>query len=135
MSEVERWRELPEGAIEFHHAPAADRRLMAGEEDKLEIVPERTVEVRETRTLFRLTPATDNDLSRSSRQVAVVAADTEDEARQIASMHDAFGRNWRDPHFAIADVMETPETQVFGDVIFRSEPVAVEGRKRVAKRR
>lgn len=28
--------------------------------------------------------------------------------------------------------METPETQVFGDVIFRSEPVAVEGRKRVA---
>lgn len=90
MSEVERWRELPDGAIEFHHAPAADR-LMAGEEDKLEIVPERTVEVRETRTLFRLTPATDNDLSRSSRKVAVVAADTEDEARQIASMHDAFG--------------------------------------------
>jgi hypothetical protein len=30
---------------------------MAGDEDKLEIVPERTVEVRETRTLSRLTPA------------------------------------------------------------------------------
>jgi hypothetical protein len=61
---------------------------MAGDEDKLEIVPEGIVEVRETRTLFRLTPAADSDLSRPSRQVAIVAADTEDEARQIASMHD-----------------------------------------------
>jgi hypothetical protein len=30
--------------------------------------------------------------------------------------------------------METPETYVFGDVIFRSELVVVEGRKRAAKR-
>ena len=30
---------------------------MAAENDKLEIVPERTVEVRETRKLFRLAPA------------------------------------------------------------------------------
>jgi hypothetical protein len=108
---------------------------MTAENDKLEILPERTVEVRETRKLFRLAPAADNDLSRSSRQVAIVAADTEDEARQIASLHDAFGRNWRDPNFAVADVIQTTETQVFGDVIFRSEPVAVEGRKRAAKRR
>jgi hypothetical protein len=55
---------------------------MAGDEDKLEIVREQTVEVRETRKLFRLTPAADSDLSRS--QVAIVAADTKDEARQIA---------------------------------------------------
>jgi hypothetical protein len=48
-----------------------------------------------TRRLFRLTPAA-NDLSRSSRQVA---ADTEDEARQIVSVYYAFGRNWQDPHF------------------------------------
>jgi hypothetical protein len=78
---------------------------MAAEDDKLEILPERTVEVRETRTLFRLAPAADNNFSRSSRQVAIVAADTEDEARQIASMHDAFGRNWRDPHFAVCDTL------------------------------
>ena len=25
MSEVERWRELPDSAIEFHHAPAENR--------------------------------------------------------------------------------------------------------------
>jgi hypothetical protein len=108
---------------------------MAAENDKLEIVPERTVEVRETRKLFRLAPAADNDLSRSSRQVAIVAADTEDEARQIASKHDAFGRDWRDPDFAVADVIQTTESHVFGDVIFRSEPVVVGGGKRGAKRR
>jgi hypothetical protein len=64
---------------------------MAAEDEKLEIVPEQAVEVRETRTLFRLAPAADNDLGRPSRQVAIVAADTEEEARQIASMNDAFG--------------------------------------------
>jgi hypothetical protein len=74
----------------IHYATAQDRGLIAAEDDKLEILPERTVEVRETRTLFRLAPAETN-LSRSSQQVAIVAADTEDEARQIASLHDAIG--------------------------------------------
>jgi hypothetical protein len=108
---------------------------MASVDDKLEIGPEQSIEVRETRFLFRLTPAAGNDLTRSSRQVAIVAADTEDEARQIASKHDAFGRDWRDPLFAACDSLETSETHVFGDVIFRSEPVALEGRKRATKRR
>ena len=72
---------------------------MATEDGKLEIVPEQAIEVRETRSLFRLAPAADNDLSRTSRQVAIVAADTKDEARQIAFTHDVFARDWRDPHF------------------------------------
>ena len=72
---------------------------------------------------------------RSSRQIAIVAADTEEEARQIASMHDAFGRVWRNPRFAVCDALDTPEAHVFGDVVFRSEPVAVEKGKRAAKRR
>ena len=76
---------------------------MAAEHERLEIAPERAVEVRETHTLFRLAPAADNDLGRSSRQIAIVAADTEEEARQIASMHDAFGRDWRDPRFALCE--------------------------------
>jgi hypothetical protein len=79
---------------------------MAAEDERLEIAPERAVEVRETRTLFRLAPAADNDLGRSSRQIAIVAADTEEEARQIASMRDAFGRDWRDPRFAVCDALE-----------------------------
>jgi hypothetical protein len=109
--------------------------MMATEDDKLEIVPEQAIEVRETRSLFRLGPAADNDLSRASRQVAIVAADTEGEARRIAFAHDVFGRDWRDPHFADCESLDTSETHVFGDVIFRSEPVASEARKRAAKRR
>jgi hypothetical protein len=45
----------------IQHASAQDRGLMAAKKDKLEIVPERTVEVRETRKLFRLAPAVEND--------------------------------------------------------------------------
>ena len=104
---------------------------MAAEDEKLEVVPERAVEVCETRTLFHLAPAEDSDLGRSSRQVAIVAADTEEEARQIASMHDAFGRDWRDPNVAL----DTPEAHVFGDVVFRSEPVVIAPGKRVPKRK
>jgi hypothetical protein len=89
----------------------------------------------ETRTLFRLAPVADNDLGRSSRPIAIVAADTEEDARQIASMHDAFGRDWRDPRFAVCDALDTPEAHVFGDVVFRPEPVAVETGKLAAKRR
>ncbi len=44
---------------------------MAAEDDWLEIVPERTVEVLETRTLFRPASAAANDLSRSSPQIAI----------------------------------------------------------------
>ena len=107
---------------------------MAAEDEKLEIVPEWVFEVRETRTLFRLAPAADNDLGRSSRQIAIVAADTEEEARRITSMHDAFGCDWRDPRFAVCDALETSETRVLGDIVFRSEPLAVEIGKRTAKR-
>jgi hypothetical protein len=46
--------------------------------------------------------------------------DTEEEARQIASMHDAFGRDWRDPRFAVCDALETSETHVLA-TSFRSE--------------
>lgn len=56
--------------------------------------------------------------------------DTEEEARQIAS-----GRDWRNPRFAVCDALDTPEAHVFGDVVFRSEPVAIKVGKRAAKRR
>jgi hypothetical protein len=46
-------------------------------------------------------------------------------------MHDAFGRDWPGPHFAVCDSLEASEVLVFGDVM----PVAVETRKRVAKRK
>jgi hypothetical protein len=108
----------------IHHAPAENCGPMAAEDEKLEVVPERVVEVRKTRTLFCLAAAADNDLGRSSSQIAIVAADTEGEARQIAFKQDGFGRDWRDPQFAVAEDMETSETRVFGDAIFCSETLA-----------
>jgi hypothetical protein len=61
---------------------------MAAEDENLEIVPERAVEVRETRTLFRLAPAADKNLGRSSRQIAITlsgAANWETALRQAGS--------------------------------------------------
>src|ERR1700743_3727655 len=105
---------------------------MAAEDEKLEIIPERAVEVSETGTLF---PCSEDDLGRSSRQIAIVAADSEEEARQIASMHEAFARDWRDPSFAVCDALELSDIHVFGDIFFRFEPVAVEAGKQSPKRR
>ena len=66
---------------------------MAAEDEKLEIVPEWVFEVPETRALFRLAPAADNNFGRSSRQIAIVAADTEEEARKLAYMQERRSRD------------------------------------------
>lgn len=84
-------------------------------------VADGAIEIAETHRLFRLSPAFD-DLSRSSRQIALVPADTEDVARAIASTADALGRNWRDEQAFLAESIETDERHVIGDVIFRSIP-------------
>jgi hypothetical protein len=57
-----------------------------------------SVSVRETSRLYRL---------RSARFVAVIAADTEAEARELAARQDVFGGNWRDQAFAVAEFEDT----------------------------
>jgi hypothetical protein len=69
--------------------------------------------VRETGRLFRL---------RSERCLAVVAADTEDEARALAASYDLQGGDWRSPAFASAEFEETGEAHVFGDVVISALP-------------
>jgi hypothetical protein len=64
--------------------------------------------VRETHRLYRL---------KTARFLAVVAADTEDEARVIAAREDALGGDWRDPEFASAEFEDTGDVHVFGDVV------------------
>jgi hypothetical protein len=49
--------------------------------------------------------------------LAVVAADTEPEARTLAATHDALRGDWCNPQFATADFEDTAETHVFGDVV------------------
>jgi hypothetical protein len=64
--------------------------------------------VRETTRLYRL---------RATRLQAVVAADTEDEARSLAASHDTLRGDWSNPEFASSEFEDTGEAHVFGDVI------------------
>jgi hypothetical protein len=91
------------------------------DEGAVEVSQPAPVTVRETRRLYRL---------RAERVVAVVAADTEDEARTLAAGYGLPGGDWRNPAFASAEVEETAETHVFGDVVISSLPGAPGSPKR-----
>jgi hypothetical protein len=93
---------------------------MADEPDDLEVKTGQPHAVRETHNLFRLTPVMTDE--RSDRQSAVVAADTEQEARMIAYLHDIRANDWQDPAFATCDLTVSDETHVVGDVLFVSSP-------------
>jgi hypothetical protein len=93
---------------------------MADEDPKAEVAIEEVAAevkkaapfaVRKTHQLYRL---------RGARFIAVVAADTEDEARALAAGCDHFGGDWRNPAFASAEVEETAEAHVIGDVAISS---------------
>lgn len=89
-------------------APKAD---VAADDVATEVKKAAPFTVRETSRLYRL---------RAERFVAVVAADTEEEARALAAAYDLLGGDWRDPAFASAEVEETTESHVFGDVMISS---------------
>jgi hypothetical protein len=103
---------------------------MSDDDDIQEIASER-ITVPETNRLYRLTPVFE-DLSRPHRQIALVPADNENDARALATAADALGRDWRDESAFRAESIHTEERHVIGDVIFRSTPVAVttNGRQR-----
>lgn len=73
-----------------------------------EVPAAQPLEVRETQRLYRL---------KSARFQAVVAADTEDEARTLAARHDALRGDWCNPEFASSEFENSGEVHVFGDVI------------------
>jgi hypothetical protein len=101
------------------------------DEDDIPEFPLTQIAVEETNRLFRLTP-TAVDLSKASRQIALVPANSEDDARRIATTSDPMGRDWRDVSLFTADSMETSERHVVGDVIFRSTPNPAAAPKRKA---
>lgn len=90
------------------------------------------VAVEETNRLFRLVPV-GNDMLQVNRPMFLVPADTEDQARRIATIADPMGRDWRDTVRFAAESTETPERHVVGDVIFRSMPNPALGAKRPGK--
>jgi hypothetical protein len=84
---------------------------------------ETSFRVRETRLLFRLTWRGQNDLSSASRHEVIVAADSEEEARCIAFLHDPHGNDWGSEVFASCVPIESIGTHVHGDISFISTPV------------
>lgn len=73
------------------------------------------------RSVARLAPAVVDYLQRSI-QTALVPADSEDDARRIATETDPLGHDWRDQTRFVADTIVTPESHVVGDIIFKSVP-------------
>jgi hypothetical protein len=88
---------------------------LAPDEIIAEISVTQPIAVRETGRLYRL---------KAARFVAVVAADTEQEARLLAATHDALRGDWRNPQFASAEFEDTGEAHVFGDVIISALAVS-----------
>ncbi len=106
---------------------------MVDDPGDIEIKATEPLTVLETRTLYRLTPVMRDDLSQASRQTAIVPADSEEEARRIAAIHDIRGNDWRDAGFASCDVIETSELHVVGDVVFESTPGPTPARRRARR--
>lgn len=63
--------------------------------------------------------------------VALIPAETEEDARRLATLADPMGRDWCDDLRFVAESMETPERHVVGDVIFRSTPNSASNSKRL----
>lgn len=89
--------------------------------DPLELAPTVPHIVAETTRLIRLTPV-GNDLAMPYLQIALVATGTEDQARQLATAYDPFGRDWTNADLFAADAFDDANKHVVGDVIFKSIP-------------
>lgn len=88
-----------------------------------EVPSSQPLAVRETRRLYRL---------RAARFLAIVAADSEDEARALAAGPDALCGDWRNPGFASAEFEDTGQAHIVGDVVISAiAPSPVTRPKRV----
>lgn len=95
--------------------------VMSDDDDPVTEISAAPALVSETYRLWRLMPAL--NLIEQSRQIAIVPAENEDDARLIATKADSMGRDWRDSRVFAADSFDTSERHVISDVIFRSTPV------------
>lgn len=76
------------------------------------------IAVSETHLIFRLASKT------GGRYVAIVAAESEEEARQFAAESDPFGAEWENPEkYECVHSMDVAH-HVVGDVVFQSAPLA-----------
>lgn len=71
--------------------------------------------------LFRLSPRY-VDIARANMPVALVAAETEMQARLFAYESDPFETDWQNTHEFVCEESGEQSTQMPGDVVFCSEP-------------
>lgn len=102
-------------------AKRPSRRVIPRPESEIELAPIKPVSVPETQKLYRLRPVS-KDLAQPHRQIALIAAETEQEARALATVHDPLGRPWLDDRKFACDTIQTQETHIVGDVVFKSAP-------------
>jgi len=76
------------------------------------------IAVAETHSLFRLTSKT------GGRYVAIVAAESHEQARRFAAESDPFGAEWEDPEKYECVHTADIACHVVGDVVFQSTPLA-----------
>jgi len=95
------------------------------EDDRVPEVDSPSIAVPETRLVFRLEPINPN-----GRYVAIIAAESEDQARQFAADADPFGVEWQNPMKFNCVAHTDEEAHVVGDVVFQSTPPIPSDRKK-----
>lgn len=86
------------------------------DEDNIPEIEGPPIAVPETHSIFRLTSKT------GGRYVAIVAAETQEQARRFAAESDPFGAEWENPNkFECVHTFD-PDDHVVGDVVFQSVP-------------
>lgn len=76
------------------------------------------IAVAETHSVFRLTSRT------GGRYVAIVAAESHEQARRFAAESDPFGAEWENPDkYDCVHTLDV-EYHLVGDVVFQSTPLA-----------
>ena len=93
-----------------------------------------TFQVPETIRLYRLTPVA-RDLAQPARQSAIVAAETEADARAFAVASDPFGLDWKNQSLFTCDYLDTTERHVVGDVWFKSIAPPAPPRRRSSRKK
>jgi hypothetical protein len=87
-------------------------------EDQVPEIHAPPIKVPETNLVFRLEPTNPN-----GRYVAIVAAESDEQARRFAADADPFGAEWENPTKYRCVMSEEGASHVVGDVSFQSVPI------------
>lgn len=97
---------------------------MIEDDDPIPEIESPPIAVPETKLVFRLEPTN----AANGRYVAMIAAESEVQARRFAADSDPFGAEWENPSKYRCAWSEGTEIHVVGDVTFQSIPILANGK-------